>query len=284
MNSSEAPDRMKATGVYAIVNLVNGKRYVGSAATSFENRWRQHRKSLIRGQHHSSYLQRSWNKYGESSFEFRVVEVVLPEHAVACEQVMIDYYRSADTKFGYNVSPTAGSPLGVKHSLESRARMAAAQRGLKRSPEAIAKSAAALRGRTQSPEHVTKSALARRGLKRSQETRERMSSSKRGRKQSPEHAAKIALALRGRKVSPETRERIASAQRGRRLSPEHLENVIAANRRPKSPETIERMAAANRGRKQSPESVEMRIAKSVASRRRNKASRLLIVIENGVAQ
>ena len=40
-------------GVYQIVNLANGKRYVGSAR-KFRQRWAEHRSMLARGVHHNA--------------------------------------------------------------------------------------------------------------------------------------------------------------------------------------------------------------------------------------
>ena len=112
--------RMKLSGVYAIVNLVNGKRYVGSASKSFQKRKNEHTNLLRNGNHHSVPLQRAWNKYGEQSLEFHIEEVTLPEHAVACEQSFIDFRKSADRRFGYNISPVAGSCRGVVRTPETR--------------------------------------------------------------------------------------------------------------------------------------------------------------------
>ena len=66
-----------SSGIYEIVNLVNGKRYVGSAV-SFECRWREHRRQLNADRHHSRHLQRSWNKHGAEAFSFRIIEVCEP--------------------------------------------------------------------------------------------------------------------------------------------------------------------------------------------------------------
>jgi group I intron endonuclease len=107
---------MKLAGVYAIVHVKSRKCYVGSVGRSFELRWKEHLRVLRKGKHHSILLQRAWSKHGEDAFEFRVEEATLPEHAVACEQVFIDFRKSADPKHGFNVAPAAGSQLGIKRS------------------------------------------------------------------------------------------------------------------------------------------------------------------------
>lgn len=118
MRIVESPDRMKQTGVYAIVHVASGKRYVGSSGRSFSIRFRDHHRALRKGRHHSGYLQQAWDKHGESAFEFRIEEITPPEHALACEQVFIDWRNSSDRKCGYNRTPTAGSLLGFRHSDE----------------------------------------------------------------------------------------------------------------------------------------------------------------------
>lgn len=64
--------------IYKIINLVNNKFYIGST-TNKKVRFRQHRKLLRGNRHHCKHLQASWNKYGESKFEFVVVEEVPQE-------------------------------------------------------------------------------------------------------------------------------------------------------------------------------------------------------------
>lgn len=65
------------TGVYKIENLCSGKVYVGSAAgttSGIKGRWYEHLFDLNKNQHHSFHLQKAWNLYRASSFEFSVVE------------------------------------------------------------------------------------------------------------------------------------------------------------------------------------------------------------------
>lgn len=66
---------MKGQFIYKIVNLVNGKFYVGSTINTRE-RFRTHRKRLRSGRHHCKHLQAAWDKYGEDVFVFHIVETV----------------------------------------------------------------------------------------------------------------------------------------------------------------------------------------------------------------
>lgn len=63
------------SGIYAIVNTVNGHRYIGSAV-DVQRRWDKHKAELRRGNHHSRHLQNAWNKYGECSFSFLLLRKV----------------------------------------------------------------------------------------------------------------------------------------------------------------------------------------------------------------
>ncbi len=56
-------------GLYAIVNTVNNKSYVGSS-NNIERRTKEHKNELSRNKHFCKHLQNSWNKHGESLFQF----------------------------------------------------------------------------------------------------------------------------------------------------------------------------------------------------------------------
>lgn len=123
------------SGIYAITNTVNGKKYIGSAV-NLKFRWVKHLVELRSSTHHSQKLQSSWKKHGESAFQFSVLEYVDDRaKLLAREQFWLDGFQPHLT--GYNMIPTAGSHLGVKRSDESKARMRLAQAGKKLSPEQI---------------------------------------------------------------------------------------------------------------------------------------------------
>jgi len=110
-------NHMKA--VYSIKNKINNKIYIGSA-TNLTNRWSRHKSDLIQKHHHSVHLQRAWDKHGEQAFEFSILEEILEsQDLIAREQHYIDLYKSYNPELGYNMSPTAGSCLGVIHTEEA---------------------------------------------------------------------------------------------------------------------------------------------------------------------
>ncbi len=122
------------TGIYLITSP-SGKCYVGSAV-SFRARWSVHCTNLRAGKHHCAPLQRAFAKYGIEGLRFTKLLVCAREHLIDYEQRIID---GIGMRKLYNVSPTAQSALGVKHSAQSRANMSAAQRGRTFTPEVIQK-------------------------------------------------------------------------------------------------------------------------------------------------
>lgn len=71
--------------IYEIVNKSNDWRYIG-CSKNYENRWNEHRNSLKTNKHHNVHLQRAWNKYGESEFEFNVLLNVESEKTMFLEE------------------------------------------------------------------------------------------------------------------------------------------------------------------------------------------------------
>lgn len=69
----EITQNYKFSGIYIILNKLNGKKYVGSSKNIY-SRWMKHRALLRINKHYNPHLQNAWNKYGENSFLFSVLE------------------------------------------------------------------------------------------------------------------------------------------------------------------------------------------------------------------
>lgn len=91
-------------GVYAIHNLVTGKKYIGQSV-SIKNRWRKHLLELRNNRHHSKHLQHSFNKYGENVFIFGIIEECDYKNLTAREQYWINHFDSYNN--GYNSVETS---------------------------------------------------------------------------------------------------------------------------------------------------------------------------------
>jgi group I intron endonuclease len=168
------------TGIYAIVNTKNKKRYIGSAV-NVEKRWREHLCTLRSGKHHSRHLQAAWNRYGEAAFRFDVVTTCEPQELVEQEQFWIDAFQTAEGKHGYNVASRAGSTLGVKASDETKTRLSQAHMGKRHTEEAKTKtSKSLLKTWSLQPERRTKLSEWATGRKHTEQAKARMSLEQRG--------------------------------------------------------------------------------------------------------
>lgn len=129
--------------IYGIQNKINGKIYIGSTVQKLCGRWGQHRSLLQNDQHPNPHLQGSWNKFGQENFDFIMIEETQKNLLFEREQYWINYYKSQDNQFGYNIKPAlppASSEalqkmhqarLGFKWSETERQKMKGKNAGLK---------------------------------------------------------------------------------------------------------------------------------------------------------
>lgn len=116
----------KISGIYKIVNKANGKYYVGSSidlygGTNRLGRLKCHKSRLCKGLHINSHLQNSWNKHGESNFDFVVIELVEPNKLLEVEQEYLDIAKVERCKV-YNIIFTA-SNSGINIEYNRRLKM-----------------------------------------------------------------------------------------------------------------------------------------------------------------
>lgn len=110
------------SGIYKIVNKINGKLYIGSS-TDVYYRISRHRYALNHKQHDNQYLQNAWNKHGRNSFIFEILLFCSKEDLIQKEQQAIDFYQSTWKANGYNICSVAGNCLGIKRSEETKRKM-----------------------------------------------------------------------------------------------------------------------------------------------------------------
>lgn len=202
------------TGIYKIENVTNGKIYIGSAV-SMSKRWTLHKCLLSSNRHHSKHLQSSWNLCGEDKFIFSAVEICPKEDLIAREQYYIDTLNPE-----YNMCRVAGSPLGRKHTQESKDKMS--RRVF--SAEHRAKISKAKLGHVPSPETIEKFRQRNIGKVRSQESRDKQSASNKGKKLSEEGKRNISKSLMGHAVSEETRLKLSDAAKRQWIRIREAEN------------------------------------------------------------
>jgi len=119
------------SGIYAILNDANGKMYIGSAV-DIKRRWIRHVHRLRLGTHTNPILQAAWNKYGESTFSFAVLEEVSDRiWLMVREQLWLNDVKPWNRENGYNILPTAESRLGHRMSEEQKKKLSVTTRRAK---------------------------------------------------------------------------------------------------------------------------------------------------------
>jgi len=123
----------KRIGIYAIFNTVKNRIYVGSAV-NIKRRYSEHKKLLIENRHSNKFLQNDFNQQNQK-FQFQILEMVDDsKNLINTEQQWINkYYDNQNTC--YNICPTTGNHLGMKHSQETKNKMSTSSKGKKKSLE-----------------------------------------------------------------------------------------------------------------------------------------------------
>ncbi len=164
--------------IYKITNTVNNKIYIGKTIHIETKRWSNHTSLLTSNSHYNRHLQSAWNKYGESSFKFEVVEKFDSEMNFDLdnlEKYWIRFYDSSNPTKGYN--KTHGGE-GMSPTDETRKKMSQAQKGRVKTTEECLNIS---KGKTGKSVHGLESRL------------------------------KISAAMKGRVVSDETRRKLSEA-------------------------------------------------------------------------
>lgn len=120
----------RISGIYVIENILNGKVYVGSSV-HIKRRTTIHRSCLRGGYHGNEHLQRAWTKYGESAFEFRIVQHCPEEDLTTTEQYWLDKLSSEAEVYNVAIA-TDSSMRGRKMPESGRQKISAALTGHKR--------------------------------------------------------------------------------------------------------------------------------------------------------
>ena len=116
----------KQCGVYEIFNMVNGKSYVGQS-TNITQRLSKHKSELRHNKHQNLHLQNAWNKYGEHSFLFNILEYCNIDELDDIERYYINIWNLTNNQYGYNVE--SGGNLNKTLSTETKRKLSEAHKG-----------------------------------------------------------------------------------------------------------------------------------------------------------
>lgn len=197
------------SGVYAVKLIDDGRIYIGQSV-NIDNRLRNHLSSLRHEHHHNKYLQNAFNKYGENSFSFSIIEMVPVKDLDDREKYWISELSSDNPFFGFNLvsggnsNKTTPQIVRIKISnglrgriltYDTRKKISDSRLGMKFSDShkaAIRKSKTGVNN----PGY---------GKKRTEKTRLLMSIAQKGKVLSAEHRANISKAMKGRSWSERRR-------------------------------------------------------------------------------
>lgn len=130
--------------IYSISCNVNGKVYIGSTMRRPNQRRLEHLHNLRHGKHHSKYLQHCFNKHGEASLSFKVIERVEDANfLLAREQFQIwrvagrclNSAEVADSHLAAAAVNTGRAQSAEERAMRSQAQRAATAAGTKKPRE-----------------------------------------------------------------------------------------------------------------------------------------------------
>jgi group I intron endonuclease len=225
-------DKEYKSGIYQILNIVNGKRYIGSSS-NLKKRLSSHSLSLSKNYHHNKHLQNAFLKYGIDKFEIKILLYCSIEDLIFFEQRAIDAYGLKNL---YNIRIKAESNQGLKASEETRRKLSEERRTRKMSIEARKKMSEWHKGKIVSEETRKKLSEINKGktvLPHTEETKKKIGDSHRGEKCylygkfGKENRSSIPIYQIDKNTNKIIKEWSCAAEAGRELktSPSHISSV-----------------------------------------------------------
>jgi group I intron endonuclease len=124
---------MKTIGIYTITNNTTNKVYIG-CSKNIKARLLNHKSFLKKNKHANMHLQRAFNKYGEESFDFEILEECKEEYLYSQEHYWCNLLNVHNRQYGYNILGTTPTRNCI-FSDETKLKMSIARKGLIRSKE-----------------------------------------------------------------------------------------------------------------------------------------------------
>lgn len=189
---------MKKSGIYEIINTVNGKKYVGSSY-DVKKRIQTHQSRLRTNKHINKHLQNAYNKYGVENFEFNIVELCGIDKLTEQEK-----YHLSKVNESYNIRKVVDSNLGIKLSEETKKKIGRSSLGRVVSKKTRKLISEALKGKPKTKEGVLK-----------------MKKALTGRKLTDEHKSNISKnhPNKGKSLPEETRKKISENHKNKNIKP-----------------------------------------------------------------
>ena len=206
-------EKQKLIGIYAIKQISTGVVYIGRSV-NIDNRWRRHKSDLNCSRHHCLWLQRTWLKYGESDFEFTILEIIENKGDLRKKEAKW-MNRYLNIFNGIQLSDKQGV---LAHSKETKEKMSASQlKRFKNNPM-----------KPLSEKQKKQISLVHKGKVVSKETRKKQSISAKARC-TPEIMSAMAIIGNAKRkytsLSDDHKEKLSVAHKGKTFTKEHCDKI-----------------------------------------------------------
>ena len=172
--------------IYLILNLINGKMYIGQTKFSLMKRWKNHIAHSRDGR--DTYFANTIKKYGSKSFWlFTIEENLSLEEANEREEFWIKYYDTCNKTHGYNLQSGGKNRF---HSEESKLKIGEKSKGRKHTEDFKIYISERMKENKHSLGNIT-----------SEETKIKLSEALKDRKFSKEHREKLSIS-RKKQIPP----------------------------------------------------------------------------------
>lgn len=123
----------KIKGIYKIRNCINGKVYVGQSI-NIKDRFSKHKYAAKKNLSYPLY--NAIKKYGKENFEFVLIEEIENVSGLDLRELYwINYYKSTDRNYGYNIRTDCRTNKGKKHSDDTKRKISKASKKMWENPE-----------------------------------------------------------------------------------------------------------------------------------------------------
>lgn len=204
--------------IYKITCNATSKVYIGLTTQRLNERWNQH-KSKAHSNKCNFPICNAINKYGEDSFSIETIDVAQTEQELKNKEIYwIDFYKSTNPKFGYNITLGGESGNGYHHTQETKDLISEKTKGKKKSKETVERMKKAQQ-EIALTRHIIPTEL----------TRQRMSASRMGHLTSETTRQRISLSNTGKTRTAEQNSQNSKRQQGKKFLHNDLLklNVIA---------------------------------------------------------
>lgn len=216
--------------IYRVINIVNGKKYIGQTTGKLEQRKTSHFNESKKDT--TIYFHNALKKYGKKNFKWEIIyecDDKLILNVMETMKIIVEHSHKSEG--GYNLTWGGEGSYGYKHSdetkkkiseshknisNETRIKMSESHKNIKKSDSTKRKMGEAKRKMTD--ETKTKIGIFNKGKMMSEITRKKIGLSNIGKKMSEMSKKKMSEAKKGTKHSDETKSKMSESHMGKVLS------------------------------------------------------------------